>query len=156
MKAQIVPAAHEHIEPIAAHVREADREELWAASCSTPDKVMERALAVSNQAWTGLLDGVPVCMFGVAPVSALSDVGRPWMVGTDHLDAHAPVFLRRCRGVVKAMLQQFPTLENYVDQRNARAVEWLRWLGFTFGTPEPMGPYRMPFIKFEMRRHADV
>jgi hypothetical protein len=156
VKAQIVAALPEHIEAIANHVREADREELWEASCSTPQAVMERALMVSSRAWTGLIDGVPVCMFGAAPVSSLSETGRPWMVGTDHLDRHSKLFLRRCRHTVAAMLEDFPVLENYVDARNVRAIEWLRWLGFTFSEPESMGPFGKPFIKFEMRREAYV
>ena len=101
MKPEIIPASADHIPAIAAHVREADRAELWAASCSTPEQALARSLGASRLAWTGTIDGVPVCMFGVAPASILGDVGRPWMIGTDHLDRHPFVFLRRCKGCVK-------------------------------------------------------
>lgn len=153
MTPEIVPAIAAHIPVIAERTRAADRAEFWALACQAPEQVMGHALRSSKLAWTGLIDGVPVCMFGVVSASILGDVGRPWMVGTDHLDRHPFVFLRRCKGCVADMLAAFSTLENYVDQRNARAIEWLQWLGFDLNWPgQPMGPYGLPFIRFEMRR----
>ena len=147
-----MPALPEHIPAISAHVREADRAELWAASCSAPADVLTRGLEFSTRCWTGTIDDVPVCMFGVAPATLLGETGRPWMVGTDHLDRHAVLFLRRNKGKVDEMLSLFPVLENYVDCRNSRAIQWLRWLKFSFGEPEPMGVYGLPFMRFERRR----
>ena len=153
MKPEIVPAAAGHIPAIATRTRAADRAELWAAACHTPEQTMANSLKLSEMAWTGLIDGVPVCMFGVVEASILGNVGRPWMVGTDMLDRYPFVFLRRCRGCVKEMLAKFSTLENYVDQRNVRAIQWLMWLGFKVSIPgEPMGPFGLPFARFEMRR----
>ena len=151
MIAEIVPATAEHIAPIAYHVREADREEFWAATYSLPVDVMRRGLRVSDKAWTGLIDDVPVCMFGVASAGLLGGVGRPWMVGTDHLDRHALLFLKRCRKVVAEMVALFPILENYVDSRNVRAIMWLKWLGFKMYDAAPVGVLGIPFIRFEMR-----
>lgn len=149
---RIVPALPCHAELIAENVREADRRELWAAACKTPADVMNQALDRSVLAWTGFIDGNPVCMFGVTPGAPLSGCGIPWMVGTKHLDRYATLFLRRCRPVVEEMLDGYDLLHNYVDNRNVRAIHWLKWLGFTMGEPEPYGPFRMPFRAFEMRR----
>ena len=151
MIAEIVPATSEHITPIADHVREADRAEFWAATYSLPADVMRRGLRVSETVYTGLIDGIPVCMFGVASAGLLGGVGRPWMVGTDHLDRHALLFLKRCRKVVAEMVALFPILENYVDSRNVRAIQWLKWLGFKMDEAMPVGVLGIPFIRFEMR-----
>jgi len=152
MKAEIIRAQWEHIQPIAENVREADRLELWAAAMHTPTQTMESSLKISDMAWTGLIDGIPVCMFGVAPVGFIGNVGRPWMVGTDLLDKYPFVFLRRCRKCVKMMLDLYPMLENYVDLRNKKAIGWLKWLGFSFGNPASAGPYGVEFVKFWMGR----
>lgn len=155
MVPEIVPAKAEHIAAIAANVRAADRAELWASSCSAPGDVLKRGLSVSAKTWTGMIDGVPVCMFGVAPASVMAGAGRPWMVGTDMLDRYPRTFLRRCRPMVYEMLDMFPYLENYVDFRNTRAIEWLRWLGFSFSEPELIGPFRLPFLRFYMMRQEE-
>lgn len=152
MTAEIVPARAGHIPAIAAQVREEDRAELWAAGCITPLDCMFHGLEHSRKSWTGLLDGEPVCMFGVVPSSILGNVGRPWMVGTRHLDAHPFVFLRRCRGYIREMREGFDRLENHVDARNERAIEWLTWLGFEMDpAAEKVGPFGLPFFRFGMR-----
>lgn len=149
-KAAIVPASKEHIDLIAANVRDADRAE-FAALHRHAGAVMSSGLSVSTLAWTGLVDDAPVCMYGVAPVGfLLPETGRPWMVGSKALDDHATLFLRRCKPQVKAMLEAFPVLSNYVAVANVRAIAWLKWLGFSFSDTIDIGG--VPFIRFELRR----
>lgn len=125
-----------------------------AAVGRTPQASLTAALRVSRGAWTGTIDGAPVCMFGVAPTSMLTPLkGRPWMLGTAALDDNAILFLRRCRPVVARMLEAFPHLENYVAVSNERAIEWLRWLGFQVDeSPVDVGLGKVPFLKFTMQR----
>lgn len=146
MKPEIVAAEQYHIPRILAGIREADRDELFALYRQTPAEVLGASFRLSQMAWTGLVDGVPVCMFGVVKVDG--DVGRPWMIGTADLDRYAMIFLRRCREQVEAMQRSFTHLENFVDVRNQKAIDWLRWLGFSFSEPEPMGPFSLPFYRF--------
>lgn len=152
VKAQIVTAQYWHISFIASAVRDADRAELYAIGCYSPKSALVMSLATSKYAWTGLVDDVPVCMFGVTPSSVLSDCGRPWMIGTDRLEAHATIFLNRCKRVVKIMLDAYPRLENYVDERNTKAIKWLQWLKFSFDEPAPYGALQLPFMKFHMEK----
>lgn len=155
MKPSIVPATAEHIPAIAAHVRPADRDEMWALSCQTPDSVLRSALAASDFARTGMVDDIPVCMFGVVSTSLLSRTGRPWMIGTVHLEKWAMIFLRRCGGQVREMLSGYRILENFVDVRNARSIEWLDWLGFNIDIREErLGPFALPFVRFYMENRA--
>jgi ribosomal protein S18 acetylase RimI-like enzyme len=89
-------------------------------------------MEMSDWTGTGLIDGVPVCMFGVAPIDMLAGLGQPWLVTTNAVARHERVFLRRCRPVVAAMLDSYPRLTNIVHADNVRAIKWLRWLGFKF------------------------
>lgn len=150
-KPEIIPALAEHIAHIAANVRADDREELnllgWGAA-----QALRLSLRSALAAWTGMVDGVPVCMFGVSQ-GELGE-GRPWMIGTGDLDRFAVIFLRRCRVQVERMLDLRPVLVNYVSAENARAIQWLSWLNFTIGDPVPWGRSRQPFHRFELRRQS--
>jgi hypothetical protein len=148
---QVVPASIDHIESMLPHIREADIVELWAANRVTPEDALLIGIGISTEAWTGLIDGKPVCIFGVAPASMLGGIGVPWMVGTADIDKHAKAFLRRCKSYVKQMLRLYNYLVNYVDSRNTRAIAWLRWLGFTIYDAAPYGFDQAPFHRFEMR-----
>src|SRR5690606_36959464 len=59
MKAEIVIATSDHIVDIAKKVRPEDREELWAATLSTPIDAMTHGLNHSDKAYTGMIGGVP-------------------------------------------------------------------------------------------------
>lgn len=147
----IVPATLELIEAMEPHVRQADIEELRAAGGNTPGEAMREGLRMSMEAWIGLVDGEPICCFGVNAVSLLGRSGVPWMIGTDRIDRHAAGFLRRCRPVVQGWSESFDLLWNYVDARNTRAIRWLRWLGFEILPAQAYGLLGLPFHRFEMR-----
>jgi len=149
---EIIPAAPEHIAHIVRHVRAADKDE-FAALDRSPEEALRFSLWASLVAWTGTVDGVPVCMFGVCPGGNEME-GRPWMIGTEDLDAFAVIFLRRCRLQVARMLQVRPVLVNYVSAENTRAIEWLTWLGFTIEAPIPCEPRGALFHRFSMKTKA--
>ena len=146
----VVAATAEHIAPVAARMRQADRDEVWASSLSRPEAALRMSLAASPLAWTGLVDGVPVCMFGAAASTMLASQGCPWLLGTDEVERHAIAFLRRNRAQVGLMLKVFGTLANRVDSRNTQSVRWLEWLGFTIHPAEPFGPLGLPFHRFSL------
>lgn len=150
MKVEIVPALPEHIDAIAANPRPADVAELWAAARATPGYCMRAGLRVSVQAYTGLVDGVPACMFGVNPISTIGGTGVPWMVGSTLLSDHGAhrALLRLAREPLARMQAAFPFLCNAVDARNVAAIRWLKWLGFEFCNPIPCGPDDLPFLPF--------
>lgn len=138
MRAEIRPTAEGDLGAVIAAARPADVAEMAALGMTFPE-ALQGSLNRSDWSATGVVDGEPVCMFGVAPVSLLGGIGAPWMLGTtalDRPDMQVP-FLRASRGVVAAMLATYPRLINLVDTRNTIAIRWLRWLGFTFD-PDPV------------------
>lgn len=142
MIADVVLAESSHIAPIVANVREADRLELWAMARATPDQCLRYGLQHSRTAYTGRIDGVPVCMFGATPYSLLGGIGVPWMVTATGLDRFSAqkALLRHSKPGVLELRRQFPILVNAVHAGNAAAIRWLRWLGFTIHPVQPMGP----------------
>ena len=152
----IIPAQASHIPLIAAHMRAADVTECHALG-HAPAEALEGSLSASTMAWTGLVDDLPVAMFGVATPSLLdTSTGIPWMLGTNAVDRHAQAILRRNKAYVARMSAAFPRMENYVDARNVTSIKWLNWLGFTIEPVVPHGPYGLPFHKFHMRRRVPV
>lgn len=148
MNVEIIQARVSHISAIASRIRPADEVELWDFACVTPAQAMYYGLNQARLARTGFINGEAVCMFGINTVSAVSGVGRPWLVGTTLLDKYAMTFLRRCASEVEEMFQSYNRIENYIDVRNVKAIAWLSWLGFEMGDPQPMGIHKKPFIKF--------
>ena len=150
----IIPATIEHAKKMAPLTRDADREELWAASYQRPLDAMQMGLDFSDDAFVGCIDGEPIVMWGVALESLVGKIGIPWMIATKQLDDVAIIFLRRCRGPVLEMLSNYGKLINYVDARNKRAVRWLKFLGFEIEDPKPYGVLGMPFHRFTMTREV--
>jgi hypothetical protein len=151
----MIPTTAEHIEFIAEHMRAADVEEIWASGQFLPLRALRLAVLISEEALTGMADGVPICIFGVGRKSLLDTTGIPWLLGTDAIERHAKGFMQRNRTIIKAWRERYELLENWVDSRNTKSVAWLRWLGFTIQEASPYGAFGLPFHHFEMRR-SDV
>ncbi len=152
MKVEIVPATENHIRDIREMVRRADREELWASTMHTPEQAIRAGVENSDQAMVGLVDGVPVCIWGVVHDSIIGPIGTPWMVATTALDKYARVFIRRCKEEALKSFEGYALLENYVHTKNTKAIQWLKWLGFSVSEePEEYGMLREKFYKFKMR-----
>jgi len=148
---QVVPATLDHVAAMAPHVRQADIDEVHAASGLPIEIALEKSYRMSTHCWAGIVDGEVACIFGVSPVNMLAGKGSPWLLGTDLVERHAMAFLRRNRRYILIMLRMYNHLENYVDVRNTASIAWLKWLGFEFYEPEPYGKHRMKFMRFEMR-----
>lgn len=151
MKYAIESATQAHVAAMCPHIRQADRNEVMASAGRDVEELLPECVDRAEMAWAGLVDGEVACIFGVQGASLLSETGFPWMIGTDLIEQHAKPFLRRNRKMVGVMLDRYPHLINYVDARNAKAIEWLQWLGFEIHEPEKFGAYKMMFHPFEMR-----
>jgi hypothetical protein len=148
---KIVPATVPHAIELAKHMREPDKEEIWAAAHETPENAILCSLGVSRDAKTGFANDRLICMFGVGSEMICSTTGIPWLLATDELERCARPFLRRGRKVVGEMMNGYQLLRNYVDARNTAAIRWLGWVGFEILPSEPFGVDRLPFHPFEMR-----
>lgn len=149
---QVVDATPELLSLVGQSARQADIDEIWAAVRMTPEEAMQRGSQWSD-VFVALVDGVPLCAFGVVSYSTLTRFGAPWMVGTTALDAHAKGFIRHCKHDLSAFFGEWDKLFNLVDARNTKAIRWLKWLGFTVLPPMPYGASGLPFHPFLMEIH---
>jgi hypothetical protein len=154
MRCEIVPATAQALQHVIDNVRPEDAAEFWAFSRQTAAEVVGRGAAASALLYVGLVDGEPVCCFGVVPASLLTGIGCPWMVATPGVERVARRFALASAPVVEEMQALFPQLLNFVDNRNVKAMRWLEWLGFQLLPAMPMGPDALPFRPF-IRRRAD-
>jgi hypothetical protein len=147
---EFVDATLDHVASLAPRIRQADLDEIWAASRATPARALEMGMLVSRDPKVAIVGGRVECMFGIADVALLTGKGAPWLLGTDEMVKHSVKFLRASREYLDSQLQFFSSLENYVDARNEAAVKWLGWLGFDIAPAAPFGPDKRPFHKFTM------
>jgi hypothetical protein len=155
MKIEILPVTESHIAEVSKMVRCADKEELWAAAMQQPEEAIRAGVESSDQALVGLVDGTPVCIWGVVNDSLIGPVGTPWMVATTALDKYARVFIRRCKEEALKSFEGYALLENYVHTKNTRAIHWLKWLGFLVSKePEKYGMLGEEFYKFKRVNHV--
>lgn len=148
----IVPAGMDHVATIAARMRKADAEEVWASSRSSPVQALMLSLNQSAQAWTGMVDGQPEVMFGVADLNVLTATGAPWLLGTNAVLDHYREFLRQSVWWRERLLERYDVLKNFVHDDNVVSKRWLKWLGFTLHDPMPLGRGGEAFRLFELRR----
>ena len=130
MSGWTVKAAHpSHVARIANRMRAHDIAECAAVGHS-PKAALRSSLRASTFALTIMLDGRPVAMLGVTPVSAIEGLGAPWMLGTDEVLKGARQFLVFGPRIIQSMQREWPKLQNYVGAENWNAIRVLRALGF--------------------------
>lgn len=150
---EIIKAAPCHVASIAARMRQADRDEVFAASGHTPLAALSFSYAKSSCCWTAFFNGRPEVMWGVGDINILNGVGAPWLLGTDAVEENFRAFLRISSGWPNQLLQRYSVLRNFVDARNTVSIRWLEWLGFRLLEPVDISGHQ--FRLFEMEA-ADV
>ena len=160
-KVDIIEATLVHTEMLAPHMRDADVEEVRATYDVEPLEALRVGVKVASFARTCFINDELICMFGVSPLKvkddgggALSGVGAPWMLATNGFYRHIKSFVFHSREYIEEMLELYPILMNYVDERNVAARRWLKRAGFTIYDPEPWGVLKLPFHRFEKRREG--
>jgi len=138
----------ELIQFIADNMRQADVDEVMAASNATPLQAIESGVEISDSTSVAVINGDIVAIMGVVKNSALTDNGVPWLLGTDYITKHYREFLGSSRAVLDAMISVCPNLVNHVYVKNTVSIRWLKWLGFNIEEAEPFGVNGELFHKF--------
>lgn len=146
----VVRATDLHAIALAPRLRVVDSLEIREPD--DPLGIIRRSLDQSTHSWAWLVDGVPICMWGVAPKSLLGGAGWVWFVAAHEItECDLRTFLLGSRRMVDVLLAIYPTLEGYVDTRFTASVRWIRKMGFTLGVmcKHPTG---VPFRHFIRER----
>jgi hypothetical protein len=142
----------EDLHTMAATIRPDDLRELQASSCVSVTRCLYRSLSRSPHRLAVDVDGKLAMLGGLTVHSLVGGVASPWLLGTTELDKAHGALTRLGMRYRDIALSLYPELVNYVDVRNRKAIRWIKRLGFTVHPdPIPYGPYRMHFLKFEIR-----
>jgi hypothetical protein len=147
---EICDATLEDIEYLASNLRDIDKREIAAVSGRSTKAVLMSGATKSEYCKVAIVDGVPMCIYGVSRAGALSGVGYIWLLGTDEIDKHAVKFIRGCAIQISEIVKDFNLVENWCHAENKKTIRWLKWLGFTFEDPKPYGRKKEMFHKFYM------
>lgn len=142
MKAEIRKATIKDIKAMKGKLRREDCLEIFRLYGVQPYKVLLRSFQRSRKrgvAYIGLVDGEIACAWGVVKESILSHKSRIWLLSTDVMDK-APVQVAiRTKRELRKIMQEYPYLENDVDYKYQKCLQWLHWLGFIIEEPRPLG-----------------
>ena len=145
-------------EVVSLNLRQADVDEIVAATGLTPSECLEYSIESSEYVWVIIHDmGHIVGVFGLSSTKDINGnpVGVPWLLSTDDLKDFRYAFSKYSWGVVEFMSQQYNYLTNYVDSRHKQAIKWLKWLGFTIHADIPITLHdkAVTFYRFSMVKY---
>lgn len=137
---------------LAPRLRKSDVEEIWASNHIKPYEALREGLDSSLFCLSVEDRGEVVCMFGINPLSVVGDKAVVWMLASDGLDKIKIKFLKHSKEFVNMMLSFYPYLFNYVDARNAKSIEWLKFCGAKIEEAKPFGVENSLFHYFSFER----
>jgi hypothetical protein len=140
------------VESLAPNLREPDRLEIWASHHADPYKALKDSFENSSTSISMVLDDQIISMFGIAPESLVSDRATIWLLGSPAVQKIRFTFFRQSKPFIQRFLEEYPVLENWVDNRYIESIQWLQWCGADMYQPEPYGMDHMLFRYFRFRR----
>lgn len=141
---------------LVGRLRQADKDELYATNGEDPDKTLIESWNDSKHRWSVWLNDYLVCVFGLTEYKPISNIGIPWLLGSDDVLKIRKTFVKQSISYIDLMLDEFQHLFNFVDARNKASIRWLKWLGFEFHDPQPFGFEKRPFMMFTKSRYKNV
>ena len=148
MKVHVRQSTQEDVEYLCDNLRPEDREEVLA-SHGTTREALQLGFDESEECWTITVKdtGEIAGIYGLARYD--DDVAVPWLLTTPAIKKVWLPFLRGSRKWVEEANQKYPLLTNAVDADYTVAINWLRFVGFTFiKKHEKWGVGNKPFLEF--------
>lgn len=131
MSYAVVPATQLHVGPHIAHLTPQDRVDLERVSGLPPRRWLRRFMQESCYCRTGILDGLPVAIWGVLG-TLLSSRGTAWLSVTPEARARPHIVARVARDEAFVNLRS-KELHSLVLDGDFRAARFLNFLGFDIG-----------------------
>lgn len=142
-KLEVVPASIHHCFLLSPNLRQADKDEIKAATGGLPLRSLVEGVKSSKQAWTLLYKGQPVFIFGVVDLGKL---GAVWALGAEFPREIRKPLLRYSKWWLEWLSRDFEYVGNLIDCRNTVHIRWLEWLGFTMCEAHFRNGYK--FLRF--------
>jgi hypothetical protein len=135
---------------VARHMRAHDIAEVTALG-ATPEQATVYSIMLSDEAYTGLVNGEVAILFGWVD-NFVKGEGEIWALGTDKLFTVPRDMLKEGRKIVADFLTKCPALGNWIGAENIYSINWLKHLGFTISEPESHGLHGEMFRKIGIER----
>lgn len=138
-----------HIRMISEDIKQCDKDELIHAGSTDIHETIISSCAMSKTCVISAFKDVPLVIYGMFPMTLLSDVATIWMVGTNESWKYKREYFYYTRKVIAAMLEEYRVLTNYVHINNQFSIRFLKCLGAVF-EPEHSG-----FTRFTITRGVE-
>jgi hypothetical protein len=132
-------------------LRDSDVNEIWACSNRLPLESLKRSLETSIFCCT-IINKEPIGIFGISPLTVLADKASVWFLGTNGIDKIQRRFAKNSKYFINMMLEFYPYLYNWVDDRNTVSIKWLKLCGAVIEEPKPHGKEKLPFRYFYFQK----
>lgn len=137
---------------LAEHLNQADKREMLAGVGKHILRDMVSGMQNSAEIGCCRFDGEPVAIYGIRKDSPLADYGRVWLFLGEIKEEDRYYVARQSKRFVRAALERYSYIYNYVDVGNDKIIKWLEFLGAEFYGPEEYGFYGNKHYRFEIRR----
>ena len=139
---------------LAPNLREADKNEMKAATGQVGPSSLEAGIKDSEHCWVMEVGDEPAALYGYR--ESESNSAYIWLMGSDVIQDVRWQFLRESKNVIKRLLKTYDSLWSLADVRNTKHQEWYEWLGFKVNGQVKAGPYGNEFNLIELKRDNDV
>ncbi len=144
MKPYLRESKDPDIHSLSLTLRQGDRDEIDAVYDYTTEQAIRVSYDTSDICWT-ICDGVG----NVIGMTGANRQGTIWMLCSEDFDDSWRWLARTCRDYIVEMYKLSPTLSNWVDVRNYKAIRLLKWCNFSLTEDMKLiGKDRIPFIRF--------
>ena len=148
MKVHVRQSIQDDVDYLCDNLRPEDRQEVLASHGSTREAV-QIGFDESEECWTIIVTdtGEIAGIYGLARYD--DTLGVPWLLTSPAIKKVWLPFLRGSRKWVEEANNKYPLLTNAVDADYTVAINWLRFVGFTFiKKHEKWGVGNKPFLEF--------
>ena len=136
---------------LAPNLREADQQEMMAATGEVGPDSLEKGIRDCDECWCLEVDGEPIGLYGYRDIGDGS--AFIWLMGSDVIEDVSWQFLRASKHTIKKLGKTFESLWSLSDARNKKHREWYEWLGFKVINEVQAGPEGMTFNLIEWREN---
>ena len=148
MKGHVRASTQEDVDFLADNLRHEDAREVVASHGSTKE-ALQVGFDESDECWTIVVTDTNEIagMYGVGRQDDMTGVA--WLLTTPAIQKVWLPFLRGSRKWVNDINKKYPILTNAVDAEYELAINWLKFVGFTFiKKHDTWGVGNKPFLEF--------
>lgn len=140
------------VDILSNNLRQCDIDEIWSSNHATPYEALHQGFKNSVLCLTVEYNKEPVSMFGIHAEDLVSTKAVIWFLSSDKIECFKKIFMKHSRRFVDMMLGFYPYLENYVDRRNSKSIDWLNRIGANISDGKPYGIEIRIFHHFSFSR----